>query len=101
MADTIRVRSQHASLNFLLQSAGAIISKRAWELFNNMAEYEGFKYKQLGVIHDEIQIECSPNDAEAIGYLIVDAMEMTTEYYKLNCPITGDFKIGRSWNDTH
>ncbi len=97
----IRVRSQHASLNFLLQSAGAIISKRAWELFNNMAEYEGFKYKQLGVIHDEIQIECSPNDAEAIGYLIVDAMEMTTEYYKLNCPITGDFKIGRSWNDTH
>ncbi len=97
----IRVRSQHASLNFLLQSAGAIISKRAWEIFHNMAEYEGFKYKQLGVIHDEIQIECSPDDAEALGYLIVDAMEMTTDYYKLNCPITGDFKIGRSWNDTH
>ena len=97
----IRVRSQHASLNFLLQSAGAIISKRAWEIFHNMAEYKGFKYKQLGVIHDEIQIECSPDDAEALGYLIVDAMEMTTDYYKLNCPITGDFKIGRSWNDTH
>ena len=97
----VLVRSEHASLNFLLQSAGAIISKRAWETFHNMAGYEGLEYKQLGVIHDEIQIECNPDDAEAIGYLIVDAMEFTTEYYKLNCPITGTFKIGRNWNDTH
>ena len=97
----VLVRSEHASLNFLLQSAGAIISKRAWETFHDMAGYEGLEYKQLGVIHDEIQIECSPDDAEAIGYLIVDAMEFTTEYYKLNCPITGTYKIGRNWNDTH
>ena len=97
----IEVRSEHASLNFLLQSAGAIIAKRAWEIFHNMAGYEGLEYKQLGVIHDEIQLECRPEDAEAIGYLIVDAMEVTTEYYKLNCPMTGTFKIGRNWNDTH
>jgi len=95
----VLVRSEHASLNFLLQSAGAIISKRAWEIFHILADE--FDYKQLGVIHDEIQIECSPEDAEAIGYLIVDAMKTTTDYYKLNCPITGTFKIGRNWNDTH
>ena len=97
----VMVKSEHASLNFLLQSAGAIIAKRAWETFHNMAEYEGLEYKQLGVIHDEIQIECSPEDAEAIGYLIMDAMEFTTEYYKLNCPMAGTFKIGRNWNETH
>ena len=95
----VRVRSEHASLNFLLQSAGAIIAKRAWEIFHILAD--DFDYKQLGVIHDEIQLECRPEDAEAIGYLIVDAMEVTTEYYKLNCPMTGTFKIGRNWNDTH
>ena len=95
----IRVKSTHASLNFLLQSAGAIIAKRAWEIFHILAD--DFDYKQLGVIHDEIQLECRPEDAEAIGYLIVDAMEVTTEYYKLNCPMTGTFKIGRNWNDTH
>jgi len=97
----VLVRSQHAALNFLLQSAGAIIAKRAWEIFHIMAEHEGFEYKQLGVIHDEIQIECNPDDAEALGYLIMDAMEATTEYYKLNCPITGTYKIGRNWNETH
>jgi DNA polymerase I-like protein with 3'-5' exonuclease and polymerase domains len=95
----IRVKSEHSSLNFLLQSAGAIIAKRAWEIFHILAD--DFDYKQLGVIHDEIQLECRPEDAEAIGYLIVDAMETTTEYYKLNCPMTGTFKIGRNWNDTH
>ena len=47
----IRVRSQHASLNFLLQSAGAIISKRAWVIFHSLALH--LDYRQLGVIHDE------------------------------------------------
>jgi len=95
----IRVGSQHASLNFLLQSAGAIIAKRAWVIFHALALH--LDYKQLGVIHDEIQIECSPEDADEIGSLVVKAMEQTTEYYKLNCPITGEYKIGRSWNETH
>ena len=95
----IVVRSEHASLNFLLQSAGAIISKRAWVIFHGLATH--LDYKQLGVIHDEIQIECSPDDAEDIGKLAVKAMELTTDYYKLNCPITGEYKIGRSWNETH
>ncbi len=95
----IRVGSQHASLNFLLQSAGAIIAKRAWVIFHALALH--LDYKQLGVIHDEIQIECSPEDADEIGSLVVKAMEQTTDYYKLNCPITGEYKIGRSWNETH
>ena len=95
----IKVKSTHASLNFLLQSAGAIISKRAWVIFHGLATH--LDYKQLGVIHDEIQIECSPDDAEDIGKLAVKAMELTTDYYKLNCPITGEYKIGRSWNETH
>jgi DNA polymerase I-like protein with 3'-5' exonuclease and polymerase domains len=95
----VRVRSEHASLNFLLQSAGAIISKRAWVIFHSLALH--LEYRQLGVIHDEIQLECSPEDADEIGSLVVKAMEQTTDYYKLNCPITGEYKIGRSWNETH
>ena len=95
----IKTLSEHSSLNFLLQSAGAIIAKRAWVIFHELATH--LDYLQLGVIHDEIQIECSPDDAEEIGRLTVKAMEQTTEYYKLKCPITGEYKIGRSWNETH
>ena len=95
----VYVRSPHSALNFLLQSAGSIIAKRSWVIFHSLA-YQ-FDYKQLGVIHDEIQIECDPTDAEVIGKLVVKAMEETTEYYKLNCPITGEYKVGKSWNETH
>ena len=95
----VYVRSPHSALNFLLQSAGAIIAKRAWEIFHILAD--DYEYKQLGVIHDEIQIECDPAIADEIGSLVVEAMEQTTDYYKLNCPITGEYKIGRSWNETH
>ena len=95
----VYVRSSHSALNFLLQSAGAIIAKRAWEIFHVLAD--DYDYKQLGVIHDEIQIECDPLDADVIGKLVVDAMESTTKYYKLNCPITGEYKIGKTWNETH
>ena len=95
----VYVRSPHSALNFLLQSAGSIIAKRAWVIFHSLA-YQ-FDYKQLGVIHDEIQIECDPTDAEVIGKLVVQAMEETTDYYKLNCPITGEYKVGKSWDETH
>ena len=95
----VYVRSPHSALNFLLQSAGAIIAKRAWEIFHVLAD--DYDYKQLGVIHDEIQIECDPMDSATLGQLVVDAMECTTEYYKLNCPITGEYKIGKSWSETH
>jgi hypothetical protein len=95
----VYVRSPHSALNFLLQSAGSIIAKRAWVIFHNKAQ--SLEYNQLGVIHDEIQIECEPGDADRIGRLVVEAMEETTDYYKLNCPITGEYKIGSSWNETH
>jgi len=94
----ILVRSPHSALNFLLQSAGAIIAKRAWAIFHSNCT---LPYKQLGVIHDEIQLECEPQYAEQIGKEVVKAMRETTKYFKLRCPIDGEYKIGRSWNETH
>jgi len=94
----IRIRSSHSALNFLLQSAGSIIAKRSWVIFHQKCK---LPYKQLGVIHDEIQIECLPEYAEAIGQQVVEAMRETTQYYNLNCPIDGEYQTGRSWNDTH
>jgi DNA polymerase I-like protein with 3'-5' exonuclease and polymerase domains len=94
----IKTRSPHSALNFLLQSAGSIIAKRAWVIFHERCT---LPYHQLGVIHDEIQIECAPEDADDIGKQVVQAMKDTTQYYNLHCPMDGEYKIGRSWNDTH
>ena len=94
----IGIRSSHSALNFLLQSAGAIIAKRAWVIFHDSCK---LPYRQLGVIHDEIQIECDAEHADAIGKQVVQAMKDTTEYYNLCCPMDGEYSIGGSWNDTH
>ena len=94
----IQTRSSHSALNFLLQSAGAIIAKRAWVIFHEKCT---LPYNQLGVIHDEIQIECASEHAKAIGEQVVEAMRETTQYYNLRCPMDGEYSIGGSWNDTH
>jgi DNA polymerase I-like protein with 3'-5' exonuclease and polymerase domains len=94
----ILVVSKHSALNFLLQSAGAVVAKRAWVIFHEKCT---LPYKQLGVIHDEIQIECLPEHAIQIGKQVVSAMRDTTDYYNLRCPIDGEYKIGRSWDETH
>ena len=94
----IKIRSAHSALNFLLQSAGSIIAKRAWVIFHEKCK---LPYTQLGVIHDEIQIECAPEHADEIGKAVVDAMEATTEYYNLRCPITGEYQVGETWAQTH
>ena len=94
----IKTRSPHSALNFLLQSAGSIIAKRAWVIFHERCT---LPYHQLGVIHDEIQIECAPEDADEIGKQVVQAMRDTTQYYNLRCPMDGEYSIGGSWNDTH
>lgn len=94
----IKIRSAHSALNFLLQSAGSIIAKRAWVIFHEKCT---LPYKQLGVIHDEIQIECDPEHAESIGKLVVESMRETTGYYNLRCPIDGEYQVGSNWNDTH
>jgi len=95
----IYTRKPMSALNFLLQSAGSIIAKRSWYIFHNKAKH--LNYKQLGVIHDEIQIECSPEDSEAIGKLLVQSMEETTSYYNLSCPITGEYQTAGDWSGTH
>jgi len=47
----IRIRSEHAALNFLLQSAGAIVMKQWLVFVCEQADLEGLDYKAVGNIH--------------------------------------------------
>jgi len=96
----IKVRSPHAALNTLLQSAGSIVSKK-W-LIEFDKEIKKFKNAQQVVwVHDEIQVECEEQDAEDIGKIAVECIKRTGEYFKLRIPLTGEYKIGNNWSETH
>ena len=95
----IFVRSQHAALNTLLQGAGAIVMKQALTLLNT--KLDGLDAKFVCNVHDEWQIEAREDIAEQVGRLGVEAIEETTEVLALRCPLTGEYKIGNNWAETH
>jgi DNA polymerase I len=97
----VYVRSEHAALNTLLQSAGAIVMKKALCLLNEYAILWGIDYNFIGNIHDEIQTEVRAEKAQVFGGLATSCIEAAGLHFKLNCPLAGDFKVGNSWADTH
>jgi DNA polymerase-1 len=96
----IRVRSSHAALNTLLQSGGAIVCKQ-WLVEFNKAIQTYTDVHQVVWVHDEIQIECPEKDADTIGKLAVESIQRTGELFNLRLPLTGEYKIGNNWSETH
>lgn len=98
----IRVRSTHSALNFLLQSLGAYIAKQ-WiiEFHKEMRKHERIEFKQVGWIHDEIQVECKPEDADFIGGVLIECAKRAGEYWNLRIPIDAEYNVGKNWKDTH
>jgi len=97
----IFVRYNYAALNTLLQGAGAIVMKKALILLNNKAIKRNLDFKFVANIHDEWQVEVHAAHAEYFGKLGVESIEEAGQHFKLRCPLTGTYKIGESWNETH
>ena len=99
------IRSEHAALNTLLQSAGAVLSKKATViLYENLTELGyvwGDDYAFVAHIHDELQIQAREDIADIAGQEAVKAFEQAGEYYDFRCPITGEYKVGQNWAETH
>jgi DNA polymerase I-like protein with 3'-5' exonuclease and polymerase domains len=99
------VRSEHAALNMLLQSAGAVVMKVALitlhRRLNELGWSHGREYTFVGNIHDEFQAEVKPDLAETYGQLAVEAIRQAGKELKLLCPMDGEYKIGKSWAETH
>lgn len=99
------VRSKHAALNTLLQSAGAIFMKRALVIADEKLQAAGLipgvNYEWVANIHDELQAEVDEDKAEFVGQTIADAIREAGEYYNFKCPLAGNYDIGVNWNETH
>lgn len=97
----IWVRSEHAALNSLLQGAGAIVMKKALVIFDNKVKANKWPVKYVANVHDEFQLECPKDIAEEVGKAARMSIIEAGEYFKLRCPLDGEYKIGRNWRETH
>lgn len=103
----IPIRSAHAALNSLLQSAGAMIAKKWFTLVHDNAVKAGLKYGWEGdftlltFCHDEVQAAVRFGNEEMFGQIMLDAAKEAGEFFKFKCPIAAEFKIGRNWAECH
>ena len=92
---------KHAALNYLLQSAGAIICKQWVIRANELLQEAGIDYWPLAFVHDEMQLSVAPEQAEQAAFLITAAMKDVESTLAFRCKLDSEFKIGQSWADCH
>jgi DNA polymerase I-like protein with 3'-5' exonuclease and polymerase domains len=96
----LKVRQFHASMNLLLQGAGAIICKE-WLRQITLKVQQGFDYSLVASIHDEYQFEVRRDQAERFGDLTQQAMKLAEKELDVQCPLDSEYKIGKNWYETH
>jgi DNA polymerase I-like protein with 3'-5' exonuclease and polymerase domains len=97
----IWVRSEHAALNSLLQGAGAIVMKKALVLFYDKTKANKWPVKLVANVHDEFQLEVPKEYATIVGEAAKASIVEAGEYFKLRCPLDGEYKYGANWRETH
>jgi DNA polymerase I-like protein with 3'-5' exonuclease and polymerase domains len=97
----IWVRSEHAALNSLLQGAGAIVMKKALVIFNDKIKLNKWPVKLVANVHDEWQFEVPAALAEVTGEAAKQSIIEAGVFYKLRCPLDGEYKYGANWRETH
>ena len=97
----VPLKSAHFGMSSYLQAGEAIIMKRAMvESFKEIKK-KGLDAFQVAVVHDEMQYDCAEDCAEEVGNILRRHIIEAGEYYKLCCPLDGEYKIGENWLDTH
>ena len=97
----LQIRSTHAALNTLLQSAGAIIAKKWMVLARANLRKAKVPYKQVAFVHDELQIEVAERYAEQVGAIMVESAAQAGVALGFRCPVGAEFKIGLNWAACH
>ena len=97
----LHIRSEHSALNTVLQSAGAIVMKKALILLDEYAKRYNIDYKFVLNVHDEFQCEVREDQADFFGGLAVGSIVQAGKSFNLNCPLDGEYKVGETWQQTH
>jgi hypothetical protein len=101
----LSIRSAHAALNTLLQSAGALIAKLATVLAYDELCTRGYVFARdwalVAHVHDEMQVDVRKEIADEVGEVLVEAMREAGRVFGFRIPVDGEFKAGANWCETH
>lgn len=63
--------------------------------------YKGYVVRRIAYQHDELEFECEEPVAEEISKMIEKAIEKAGQYLKIQVPLAGEGKTGKSWKEVH
>lgn len=98
------IKSAHYALSVYLQGFEAVIMKKAYiDWFFKLKKENLIRFKNLAWVHDEWQTEVWGNlsCAHAVGETQKRSIRDAGLFFKLNVPLEGDAKYGKSWAECH
>ena len=97
----VQVRHEHAALNTLLQSCGAIIAKQWCIEAHKEFKRRQIPVKQVAFVHDEIQVETAEEHGAEVAQIMCNAASQAGTTLGFRCPVDAEAKIGKNWFETH
>lgn len=95
------IREDHKLVNTLFQSGGSIVVKTATCYTANWVRDRRLDARQILHFHDEYSYEYLPKDEEVMIELAGKSFVKAGEWFKLNVPMAGTPKTGKSWAEVH
>lgn len=96
-----RCPGQHAALAYRIQADEACLIKQTIIMLDKKIQEEALDAHQVAWIHDEIQVETQPDQAERLGELFNKTITEAGESLGFKVVMDGSYKIGPSWKSTH
>jgi DNA polymerase-1 len=93
--------SPHAALNYKLQGGGARVMGLSACLADREVRRNAWDVLKVGDIHDEDQSDVAPDIADDFGRMRVDSIRQAGELLKMDVPLDGEYKKGKTWAETH
>jgi hypothetical protein len=100
----IPLRKEHAALNTLIQSSGAILCKQwgadAFENLSNRLQY-GKDFFFCAWVHDEYQVACREELVETVGDTLVSCARRAGLPFNFRIRLDSEYSVADSWAGTH
>ena len=90
----IRQAAQRIALNTPIQGSAADIIKLA--MIRVEQALEGLQARLILQVHDELIVECPPEEAEQVQAVVTQQMEQVAQ---LSVPLVAEAKVGNTWFD--
>lgn len=97
----VALPNAHKGMSFYLQSfEQAVVKWVMWTAYQRLTK-AGIDFKQVAVVHDEIQYEVPVEQAEQTGQIVQQCFRDAGEFFKTFCPLEGEYKVGMNWKESH